>query len=159
MLSGNEHYVIIKFITGEQVMAILEHESQDQIHILNPMLIRMFPILGQTSGQEHVTATPFCKFADTQTLTIDKSKVLFVKNLHHVLIPHFNRIVEEHSREVLITKENRAEDLDWGDEEEEDLESLSTEELQKRIQMLEAIAEKEVIEEEKNFVEGNETIH
>ena len=163
MLSGNEHYVIVKLISGEQVMAVLDYENETQIHIVNPLLIRMFPIVGATSGQEHVTATPFCKFADNPSLTIDKSKVLFMKNLHHVLIPHFNRIVEEHSREVLVSKQPTAEDLVWGDEEEETVEQLATvenlnalteEEVRKRIDML-----KSIIDENKNFVDGNETIH
>ena len=156
MLSGNEHYVIVKFVSGEQVMAVLEHETKDQIIIVNPMLIRMFPIIGEKGGQEHVTATPYSKFSDDQSLSIDKDKILFVKNLHHVLIPHYNKIVEEHSREVLVTKENRAEDLDWGDEPvaEQEVDQLTLEEVKKRLDMLRSI-----IDDKKNLVDGNDTIH
>ena len=79
-----------------------------------------------------------------------------MKNLHHVLIPHFNRIVEEHSREVLVTKENRAEDLDWGDEPvaEQEMDQLTLEEVKKRLDMLRSI-----IDDKKNLVDGNDTIH
>lgn len=160
MLTGNEHYVVIKLVSGEQIMAVLENESSDQITIFNPLLIRMFPVLGATGGgQEHVTATPYSKFSDDQSITIDKTKILFIKNLHHVLIPHFNRIVEEHSREVLVSKENRAEDLRWEDDPKEETQikevsDLTLEEVEKRIEMLRSI-----IDENKNFVDGNDTIH
>jgi DNA-directed RNA polymerase subunit H (RpoH/RPB5) len=157
MLTGNEHYVIVKFVSGEQVMAVLEAETADQIKILNPMLIRLFPVMEGNNGKEHVTATPYSKFSDDQSLVIDKSKILFIKNLHHILIPHFNRIVEENSREVLATQGNKAEDLQWEDDQEgvnEELSELTMEEVKKRLDML-----KSIIDENKNFVDGNDTIH
>jgi hypothetical protein len=85
-----------------------------------------------------------------------------------MLIPHFTRLVEENENKVLVSRQSdgsvkRAEDLDWSEEEmEEEAESLTTEELQKRIAMLESIFGKEEPTEEedtKNFVEGNNTLH
>ena len=86
-----------------------------------------------------------------------------------MLIPHFTRLVEENENKVLVSRQSdgsvkRAEDLDWSEEEmEEEAESLTTEELQKRIAMLESIFGKEEVTEEKeevkNFVDGNNTVH
>ena len=86
-----------------------------------------------------------------------------------MLIPHFTRLVEENENKVLVSRQSdgsvkRAEDLDWSEEEmEEEAESLTTEELQKRIAMLESIFGKEEVTEEqeevKNFVDGNNTLH
>lgn len=159
---GDEHYVIIKFVSGEQVMAVLLEETEDDFRISYPMQIRMFPILGEgtTGGREHVTATPWNKFAEDPELVINKRNVLFIKNLHHVLIPHYSRLVAENEETALVnSRENRAEDLSWDDEEED--EPLTIEEVQKRIRMLESIARGEKKEEtiEKNFIEGNDTIH
>jgi len=164
MLMGDEHYVIVKFTSGEQVMAVLLEETEDNFRISYPMQIRMFPLVGENGqGKEHVTATPWNKFADDPELVINKRNVLFIKNLHHVLIPHYARLVAENEQTSLVnSKENRAEDLSWGDEEEDD-EILTVEDVKKRIEMLESIAGKqrttEEIEDERTFVEGNDTVH
>jgi hypothetical protein len=157
MLMGDEHYVIVKFTSGEQVMAVLVEETLDDVTIVYPMQIRLTPILDADGAREHVTATPWNKFADDPQVTINKRNVLFIKNLHHVLIPHYTRLVSENEETQLVNKkENRAEDLTWGDEEtQEEVDALSNEEILKRIRMLESIAEKE----ETVFVEGNDTIH
>ncbi len=169
MLKGDEHYVIVKLITGEQVMAILEYESDETIELVYPMLIRLLPVMSGDKPHEHVMATPYSQFADSAHITIHKSHIVFLENLHHMLIPHFTRLVAENEDHVLVSRQSdgsvkRAEDLDWGDEQEmiEEAESLSTEELQKRIAMLESIFGKEETAEEedtRNFIEGNNTLH
>lgn len=170
MLKGDEHYVVVKLITGEQIMAILEYESDNSVELVYPMLIRLFPILQGDKPHEHVTATPYSQFADTAHITINKSHIVFLENLHHMLIPHFTRLVAENENAVLISRQKdgsvkRAEDLNWDEEEmQEEAESLTTEELQKRIAMLESIfgKEEESLEEQEDqrtFVEGNNTLH
>ena len=154
---GDEHYVIVKFSSGEQVMAVLLEETPVDVTIVYPMQIRMTPIIDVDGAREHVTATPWNKFAQDPEVTISKSHILFIKNLHHVLIPHYTRLVSENEETQLVNKkENRAEDLSW-DEEDDGIHTV--EELQKRIAMLESIAGETTEEEERTYVEGNDTIH
>ena len=157
MLMGNEHFIIIKLVSGEQVMAVLEKETDENIQISTPLLLRLFPVLGAEQGSEHVTATPWCKFADDSNLTLNKRNILFVKNLHSMLIPHYIRLASESEEHVPIKQkqDGSVRKLHWEDEE---VEQLSNEEIQKRIKLLEAIAEKEE-EEARTFIEGNDTIH
>jgi len=154
---GNEHFIIIKLVSGEQVMAVLEKETDENIQISTPLLLRLFPVLGAEQGSEHVTATPWCKFADDSNLTLNKRNILFVKNLHSMLIPHYIRLASEAEEHVPIKQkqDGSVRKLHWEDEE---VEQLSNEEIQKRIKLLEAIAEKEE-EEARTFIEGNDTIH
>lgn len=155
---GDEHYVIVKFTSGEQVMAVLLEETPVDVTIVYPMQIRMTPIIDVDGAKEHVTATPWNKFADDPEITINKSHILFIKNLHHVLIPHYTRLVSENEETQLVNKrENRAEDLSWGDEEDDGIHTV--EELEKRMAMLESIAGETTEEEERTFIEGNDTIH
>lgn len=161
MLNGNEHFVIIKLVSGEQVMAVLEKETDDNIQISSPLLLRLFPVLGADAGQEHVTATPYCKFAEDSNLTLNKRNILFVKNLHSLLIPHYIRLASEAEEHVPIKQkeDGSVRKLHWEDEElQNEVAELSNEEIQKRIRMLESIAQKEE-EEMRTFVEGNDTIH
>ena len=161
MLNDNDLYVILKLVSGEQVMAVIRAEDDDYIVVDHPMCIRMIPVLEQ--NKEHVTAYPLCQFTDDTEFVINKRNIMFVKRMHHVFIPHYQRIVAEAEDVSLITKNKdgsvkRAEDLDWGDEEE----YLTPEEAEKRIEMLSALIGEEVEEEEDKFrvfVQGNDTIN
>lgn len=173
MLQGDEHYVIVKLTSGEQLMAILEHESENNIHLVYPMLIRTIPVLDVM--KETVTATPYSQFADDAHITINKQHVIYLKNLHHMLIPHFTKLVDENEKQVLVSRNNdgsvkRAEDLRWDEypsqEQLEEIEKLSTEEIKRRIDMLESIfgreeetTEEETKEDKRTFVDGNDTLH
>jgi hypothetical protein len=133
MLSGNELFVILKLVSGEQVMAVLRSEDEMFIEVESPMCIRAIPVLA--TNKEHITAHPLCQFTDDVNYVLDKKDVMFIKKMHHIFIPHYLRIVKEHEELSLMdTNERRtAEDLTWEDETEE--ENFTT------------------------FVEGNDTIN
>lgn len=133
MLSGNELFVVLKLVSGEQVMAVLRSEDEMFIEVESPMCIRTIPVLA--TNREHITAHPLCQFTDDVNYVLDKKDVMYIKKMHHVFIPHYLRIVEEHEKLGLLdTNERRkAEDLTL---EEEPIEENFT-----------------------TFVEGNDTIN
>jgi hypothetical protein len=116
MLAGDELFVVLKLVSGEQVMAVLRSEDDDYIEIESPMCIRAIPILEQ--NREHITAHPLCQFSDDVHYVLDKKDVMFVKKMHHIFIPHYLRIVKEHEELVDDNEQKspRAEDLAWEDE-------------------------------------------
>jgi hypothetical protein len=133
MISTNELFVVLKLVSGEQVMAILRSEDEMFVEVEFPMCIRTIPVVA--TNKEHITAHPLCQFSSDVNYILDKKDVMFIKKMHHVFIPHYLRIVEEHEKlGVLDTNERQtAEDLYWEDETEE--ENFTT------------------------FVEGNDTIN
>jgi hypothetical protein len=133
MISSNELFVVLKLVSGEQVMAVLRSEDEMFVELESPMCIRTIPVVA--TNKEHITAHPLCQFTDDVNYILDKKDVMFIKKMHHVFIPHYLRIVEEHEKlGVLNTNERQtAEDLYWEDETEE--ENFTT------------------------FVEGNDTIN
>lgn len=130
MLNGNELFVILKLISGEQVMAVLRSQDESSVEIESPMCIRTFPIL--ETGKEHITAHPLCQFTDDVNYVLDKKDVMYVKKMHHIFVPHYLRIVKEHEELAEVNEHNSdlTEESSW-----EDGEELTT------------------------FVEGNETIN
>jgi hypothetical protein len=152
----NEHFVIVKLVSGEQVMATLTNEDATTVELQYPMVIRMIPFVDGQRAHEHVTAAPLCQFSDDKTYRIPKTNIMFVKKLHEVLIPHYNRIVDEHENTVLVRSDKTGKI-------ERIKEELTVEDIQKRIDMLESIAgiERDTEEEEETsyYVEGNETLH
>lgn len=154
MLDGTELYVVLKLASGEQVMAILRQEDDDRILLETPMCIRTIPVL--ETGREHITAAPLCQFSDDKVFVIHKKDILFCKKLHHIFIPHYRRIVEEHDKVQFVNRDGKRETTDS-----ESDEPMTVEEVRKRINMLQEILGGEPIEqeEEKVFVRGNDTIH
>jgi len=158
----DQEVVVIKLVSGENVMATLTNEDENYVELNHPMVIKTIPFIDRGRAQEHVTASPLCQFSDDTNYTIPKSSIMFVKKLHDVMIPHYTRLVSEQENTILVrsNKSGRVEILD--DEEEP---PLSLEEIRRRIEMLQAIADapvtntKEEEEEVRYFIEGNETKH
>jgi hypothetical protein len=135
-------------------MAVLREEDDEHVLLESPMCIRTIPIL--EASREHVTAHPLCQFSDDRTFVIAKRDIMFVKKLHHLFIPHYQRIVAEHERLSFISKDSKKEELLWEDE-------VDQEEAIRRISMLEDLAKTPKDEEEERryrvFIEGNDTIN
>ena len=150
MLNGNELYVIVKLVNGEQVMAVLKAEDENYIQVESPMTIRMIPI--PSEGKEHITAHPFCHFSDETEFILPKKEIMFVKKLHHMFIPHYKRLVSEYERTV----EQEQEEISWEDDEFVNSND-SMEEIKKKIEVLKSLLEDK--ETYRYFVEGNDTIN
>lgn len=156
MLEDNEFYIIMKLTSGEQVMAVLKEEDEEHVLLESPMCIKTIPIL--EANREHVTAHPLCQFSDDRTFVIAKRDIMFVKKLHHLFVPHYQRIVAEHERVSFISKQNDGslEELEFDDD-------VTQEEAVRRISMLEDLAKTPKDEDEERryrvFIEGNDTIN
>jgi hypothetical protein len=114
------------------------------------MTIRTTPIVGE--GREHITAHPYCQFTDDTSFSIEKKNVMFIKRLHEMMIPHYRRIVAQHSNDWRIEKPEQEEPF------------ISSREAKKRIAMLVGIAgeEEEEVEDTSipsTYIDGNETKH
>jgi hypothetical protein len=156
MLDENEFYIVMKLTSGEQVMAVLKEEDDEHVLLESPMCIKTIPLLDQ--GREHVTAHPLCQFSDDRTFVIAKRDIMFVKKLHQLFIPSYQRIVAEHEKLSFVSK-NKDGSLDEMEFEDD----VTQEEAVRRIRMLEDLAKTPKDEEEERryrvFVEGNDTIN
>lgn len=158
MLEDNDFYVVFKLTSGENVMAVLRQEDESHVMIEHPMVMRS--IMNFEAGKEHLTAAPLCAFTDESDFVIAKKNIMYMKKLHRVFIPHYQRIVRDHQESTLFTPadSNTAESLQWDDEE------MTPERAKKAIEQLQSIFERD--EEEinwdeklKNLVPGNDTLN
>lgn len=157
MLNGNELYIVLKLTSGEQVMAVLQQEDEHHVLLEHPMVMKT--IMNFDAGKEHITASPLCAFTDEQSFVIPKRNILFIKKLHHVFVPHYQRIVSDHMESTLFSPadSDTAESLRWDDE-------PTPEEARKMQKMLKSVLgeeEEEINWEEKlkNLVPGNDTMN
>jgi hypothetical protein len=162
MMDSDEFFIVCKFTSGEQVMAVLRSEDEQHVELEYPMSIRTIPNFD--THREQITAHPFCQFSDDKSFVIDKKNVLYIKKLHHVFVPHYRRIVEEHEQTTFTASKQeptRAEDLNW---DEEEVLLSNADNAKKAVAMLKQIfgESSDEREEEKpiiNFVKGNDTLN
>lgn len=149
-------YIIMRLTTGEQVMATLDAEDHNYVHVSHPLVVRMTPIIENGHMAERVTAQPFCQFSTDKYYDIPKSCIMFVKPLHQGLVSHYLRIVESYEETVLVRTPQEERKLHWEDEEE-----MTAEDFKGRIDRLSDFLSNQEESEEATpiIVEGNDTIH
>lgn len=87
-------YVVLKLVTGEQLVASLVNETSSQVLVLNPVIIRT--IQGFVDGKvvEQTVTNSYCQLAATKDFIFNKSQVIFVKPLHADIVPFYIRLVK-----------------------------------------------------------------
>lgn len=153
-------FIVFRMLSGEQVMATLDGEDHSFLHVSHPLVVKMTPVIENGHMVERITAQPFCQFSADKFYDIPKTSIVFVKQLHRVLVPHYLRIVESYNETVLAQMPDNG-GLHWDDEEEEQEETID--DFKKRIdalaEFMEATSEEEPKEEEPVIIKGNKTIH
>lgn len=149
-------FIIMRLMTGEQVMATYDAEDHTHVKVSYPLIVRMTPTIEEGRMVERVTAQPFCQFSADKYYEIPKSAIMFVKPLHQMLVNHYLRIVESYEETVLV-KPPQEDSLHWDDEEEQ----MTAEDFKQRIDALSNFLESPDTEEETQsvIVEGNDTVH
>lgn len=153
------HHIIMRLNSGDQILAMLETETESHYLIESPMLIKTFPVAIDGKVQEHVVAQPLCQFTADKYYDIPKNSVVFVKQLHESIVPHYERLVDAYDQTAAV-KLNSRESLDWDDEEED----MTVEEFKQKLDELEKFfgVESETDSEpsvQAIVVEGNDTKH
>ena len=126
-------YVVVKLISGEQILATLEAEDAQFVNLELPIVIRT--IINPEMDRESVSAAPFCAFSDSTNFVIEKSHILFIKRLHQTFVPHYKKFIKIYDQ--VVFKDNN-----YFDELDEPAEEVTSEE-----------------ELPFTFVEGNDTKH
>ena len=156
MLEPNQEYVIIKLVSGEQLMGVCTEETDKDITVMFPMALKQYPVQREdgTIG-EQVTGGPFCAFASDRTFTIPKASVMINKPLHELLVPFYVRMVNQYEKMVDVP-------LSMFNDEQEEQEVLTVKDVEKAVDRLAAIMYGEKNQDndsDGHFVEGNNTIH
>jgi len=154
----NEEFVYLKLVTGEQLMAYKESETDTTMTVKFPMLIKTHLIASNHDRvSEQVTAGPYSLFLESPVVHLNKSHIVLDSKLAERAIVHYVGLVRNHEG---VNLSHQAKELIWEDEERKNLESIP--DISRAIEQLQAIAgeiEEEAEEGKKTFVEGNETVH
>jgi hypothetical protein len=161
----DKNYVVLKLVTGETVMAMFEGEDEKYIKVDYPIQIKTMIVPG--INRESVHASPFCQFSDSTAFVLEKSHVVYIKRLHQQFVPHYKNFLRSYDEALIPASKESSREIKkqleelFGDEED----TLTIEEVNRRLDMLEAIADGKTTEEDEEsllqatFVEGNDTVH
>ena len=112
-----DNYVVLKLVTGEQLIGTLVNETDDGIVVLDPISVRMIPTVGGSLSEQAVTSL-YCQFSDDKVFTFDYKNVIYCKDLSSKIVPYYKRLVRE------FNDENRETHEFYADEAKEDFEQI-----------------------------------
>lgn len=90
----SEYYVVVKLVSGEQIMATLVNEDEYTIEIKNALSIKIRTISEETRQFESISVAPFCQFTDDPNFVLDKSIIIYVKELSESLAGKYEDLIE-----------------------------------------------------------------
>lgn len=105
-----DNYVVLKLITGEQLLATLLNETDDGVVILDPITVRMIPTVGGSLSEQAVTSL-YCQFSDDKSFTFDYKNVIYIKELSSKIVPYYKKLVREFNDENRQTHEFYSEEV------------------------------------------------
>lgn len=140
MLTGNEFFVTLKLVSGEQLMAVLEAEDEQHIQLDFPIVLH--GRIDVNRGKEVMMAAPFSQFSDSTSFVLEKSHVIFIKKMHPAFVENYLEFVKAYDVVALNKREDK--------------EEMSFEDIREQLEELGIFDESE---EERVFVQGNDTKH
>ena len=155
----DKQYVVVKLVSGETVMATFDGEDDKFVKIEYPIQIKT--VIIPELNRESISASPLCQFSDSTSFVLEKNHIVYIKKLHPQFVKHYNSFIKSYEEALIPT--TRSEIQDKLSEYFDDADHLTIEEVNRRIEMLEAIASGDRSEEDDdvmlNVIEGNDTLH
>ena len=155
----DKQYVVVKLVSGETVMAMFDGEDEKFVKIEYPIQIKTVVI--PELQRESISASPLCQFSDSTSFILEKAHIVYIKKLHNQFVSHYKNFIKSYEEALIPT--TRSSIQETLSEYFDDAEHLTIEEINRRIEMLEAIASGGHPEEDDdlmlNVMEGNDTLH
>lgn len=92
-------YVVIKLVSGELVIARLLHETVEGIHIVNPLQVKMIPVMTENDYGETAISSKFCQFTEETEFIFNTEHMVYCKPLNPRMIPLYDRLIESFNKE------------------------------------------------------------
>ena len=104
----NKKYVVLKLVTGEELLATLENKPSDNVVISNPMKIQVFHEQDEDGNLiPNVSATPWCEYSANKKYTIYMNHVILLEDLHEELVEHYTNLVKAFETKVTATVDSQ----------------------------------------------------
>ena len=85
--------VVIKLISGEQLIGFMVEETKTGITIENPISIKVINVPTSNGIVEKTVTGPFCNMTDETLFDFEWEHIIFVKPVHPAIIPLYLEII------------------------------------------------------------------
>jgi hypothetical protein len=82
-------------VTGEQLLASIDHEFDDAIVISFPILLKSVPLVKNGMIFEKIATAEFCSFTDDKEFNIYRKDIVFVKPMSKTVAIMYQRTLQE----------------------------------------------------------------
>jgi len=95
MIKGT--YAVLKLISGEEVIGGVIEETDYNITLMLPMVLRHLPKISPMNGMpvESLFFSPMCQMTADDTFIIDKAQTFFIKEMDPVYIPQYEDAIDK----------------------------------------------------------------
>lgn len=95
MIKGT--YAVLKLISGEEVIGGVVDETDYNITLMLPMILRHLPKISPMNGMpvESLFFSPFSQMSQDDTFVIDKSQTFFIKEMDPVYIDQYEDAIDK----------------------------------------------------------------
>ncbi|CAB4167844.1 hypothetical protein UFOVP1666_100 [uncultured Caudovirales phage] len=108
---NEDAYVIIKLVSGEEIMATLVEELDDYVDIINVLSLH-HNIESTTEGRrESISISPFCQYTSDQEFSIYKGNIIYIKDLSISLEKKYKALSEHYFEMIHAESDNLLDDL------------------------------------------------
>lgn len=142
-MSINEHniFLVLKMISGEEILCTFIEHGEDYIEIMYPMVVKTISYMKDGALQESVSLKPWSNFTDDPYYSIPFTGMFWFKDMHEVYQKHYISAVE-----------SATEEEEYSEEEITDVNELRTK--------VKSLSDSLGIDDSfQNIVEGNDTIN
>lgn len=95
MIKGT--YAVLKLVSGEEVIGGVVDETDYNITLMLPMILRHLPKISPMNGMpvESLFFSPFSQMSQDDTFVIDKSQTFFIKEMDPVYIDQYEEAIDK----------------------------------------------------------------
>jgi len=90
-----DSYIVMKLITGEEIISHLVHEDDYEIRVLFPMLTRLINTATALGVKENIVLSPYTYFSADDEFTFQKQHLIFLKDLDPRHEADYNTAIDE----------------------------------------------------------------
>ena len=92
---NNEENVVIKLVTGEQLIARLLNHTDDGVMIFRPIVLRYYPAIQNGREGEKIATSLFSPMSSDESFVLDIRHCITISKLHSKIVPHYENVSEE----------------------------------------------------------------
>ena len=104
-----DRQIVIKLLSGEELVCTFIQETDYEISVIFPMLVKHMPKMAEGRILEAISLAPYSHFVADDEFTFFKSHIIYCKELHPKHIQIYNTAIED---QISINAEEETSSVD-----------------------------------------------